>query len=152
MSFKTVHGNLWDELQTGDCDVLVHGANCMHQTGAGFAKQVKKLYPGAYQVDVEKTRRGDRGKLGTITVYLTQKADGRSLFIVNAYTQYDYRGPFNREENYQAIRSCMRKVSKMFPGRKVIMPRIGTGLAAGDWERIEGIVQAELENVTVCVL
>lgn len=149
---RVVRGNLWDELETGDCDVLVHGANCFHTMGAGFARQVKLLHPGAFEVDMFKTRKGDRDKLGTVTVFLTQKRDGRSLFIVNAYTQYDYRGPQNHKENYTAIRSCMQQVRAVFKGRKVLMPRIGAGLAGGDWPTIERIITEELGEVTVCVL
>lgn len=48
---------------------------------------------------------------------------------------------------YEALESCLSKVySKIKTGGTVHMPRIGAGLAGGDWEKIEGIIK---KNMTV---
>lgn len=48
---------------------------------------------------------------------------------------------------YEALEKCILKVySKIKTGATVHMPRIGAGLAGGDWEKIEGIIK---KNMTV---
>jgi hypothetical protein len=104
----------------------------------------------------------DINKLGNIdykTVVLGEKAiwsleDAKNnrnepeLIVVNAYTQYKYgrnhkdgaTAPFD----YEAFTLCMRKINNLFGGKHIGLPKIGAGLAGGDWERIEKIIETEL--------
>ena len=54
---------------------------------------------------------------------------------------------------YKAIRQGLHKVASLAQEHKasVHMPRVGTGLAVGDWYRISDIIADELKDVQVVV-
>jgi O-acetyl-ADP-ribose deacetylase (regulator of RNase III) len=117
---------------------------------------------------VETENKGDINKLGTIDyeqkyiwfnhpmskdpVVMNHRSvgqpDTQPLIVVNAYTQYNYgrnhkdgaTAPFD----YEAFTLCMRKINSVFGGKHIGLPKIGAGLAGGDWERIEKIIEKEL--------
>lgn len=91
------------------------------------------------------TARGDRAKLGTCSV-----AEVGKLIVVNAYTQFDYRGSGTKVD-YDAVRRCMAWIKANCSGLRIGLPLIGAGLAGGDWDRIKGIIEEELvgEDVTI---
>ena len=96
-----LRGDLIKLALRGDFDVIVHGCNCFCTMGAGIALAIKSTFPDAYQADL-KTSKGDRSKLGSYST-ATIQSQNHQLMVVNAYTQYHYRGPGNKAD-YQAIR------------------------------------------------
>ncbi len=140
---KILEGDLLQLAATGEFDVIVHGCNCFCTMGAGIAKGIKTLFPEAYQADLA-TKAGDREKLGTIT-WVKIVRDDTEFIVVNAYTQYHYAGP-GRLCDYDAIRSCFAKIKTLFPGCRIGLPKIGAGLAGGDWQTISNIIQTELQE------
>lgn len=137
---KKVKGDLIRLAKQGKFDVIVHGCNCFNQMGAGIAAQISKEFPLAYEID-KKTQRGDRGKLGK---YSSAKLDS-GLTVVNAYTQYDY-GSKGQHVDYEAMREVFKRIKQDFSGQRIGYPKIGAGLAGGDWEKIERIINEELEG------
>jgi O-acetyl-ADP-ribose deacetylase (regulator of RNase III) len=142
---REAHGDLIQMALAGQFDVIVHGCNCFCTMGAGIAKQVKATLPAAYEAD-RQTSQGDRSKLGT---YSSAKVDG--LTIINAYTQYHWRGS-GQKADYYAIRSCLAKIAADFPNARIGLPQIGAGLAGGDWETILQIIREELDAVDTTVV
>jgi O-acetyl-ADP-ribose deacetylase (regulator of RNase III) len=134
-------GDLIEKAKAGEFDVVVHGCNCFCTMGAGIAKTIKQVFPAAYQADLA-TAAGDRAKLGT---YSTAQVDrtGSKLTIVNAYTQYQWRGP-GPNVDYEAIRHVFRRLKQEFTGQCIAYPAIGAGLAGGDWAIIAAIIDEEL--------
>jgi hypothetical protein len=63
---------------------------------------------------------------------------------VNAYTQLDYRGRGVRVD-YDAVRSAMGHVKQRFGGKRIGYPKIGAGLARGDWDRLSRVIDEALE-------
>ena len=95
----------------------------------------------------QKTQKGDRTKLGNYTSYVTSQ----KLRIINAYTQYKFGGP--SPVDYDAIRECFKKINSRYKGKKIGIPKIGAGLAGGDWKKIEKIIDKETKNLKiVCVI
>lgn len=145
---KTTSGDLIQLARNGEFDLIAHGCNCFCTMGAGIAKGIKAAFPAAFQSDLA-TARGDRAKLGTCTFAQVDRS-GTPLVVVNAYTQFDYRssGP---KVDYDAVRSCFRWIKQQYSGKRIGLPKIGAGLAGGDWERIAGIIEDELagEDVTL---
>ena len=141
---KETQGDLIHLAREGQFDVIVHGCNCFCTMGAGLAKRIKDEFPDAYLAD-QNTLKGDKEKLGGCSV-----ASIGDLFIVNAYIQYHYRGK-GVKVNYDATRSCMKWIKKKFSGSRIGLPKIGAGLAGGDWDTIFGIIQEELsgEDATI---
>jgi O-acetyl-ADP-ribose deacetylase (regulator of RNase III) len=134
-------GDLIQKAQAGEFDVLVHGCNCFCTMGAGIAKTIKQVFPIAYQADLA-TKVGDESKLGTYSTAQVQVA-GRLLVIVNAYTQYQWRGP-GPNADYAAIRQVFRRLKHDYAGKRIGYPAIGAGLAGGDWPTITAIIEEEL--------
>lgn len=148
---QSIQGDLLQLAQAGQFDVIIHGCNCFHTMGAGIAKAVKTLFPEAYQADL-RTPKGDRGKLGTIS-FARVSCGSRSLVVVNGYTQFAFGGP-GVKVDYDAVRAVMRAVKHQFPGARIGYPKIGAGLARGDWSRIAAIIEEELagEDHTLVIL
>jgi O-acetyl-ADP-ribose deacetylase (regulator of RNase III) len=138
---KRLYGDLLQFAREGVFDVIVHGCNCQCQMGAGIAKSIKAAFPEAYEADC-KTPKGDRSKLGS-TSHALVKSSGASFTVVNAYTQFHWRGN-GVKVDYDAVRSCMRLVKQQFSGSRIGYPMIGAGLAGGDWDIISEIIEAEL--------
>jgi O-acetyl-ADP-ribose deacetylase (regulator of RNase III) len=131
-----------------DFDVIAHCCNCFCTMGAGIAPQIKSKFPDAYIVDCQ-TIRGDINKLGTISYTLNT-----SPIIVNLYGQFDYSGRTRGEIdlNYVALRESLKKMKQRFSGKTFGMPKIGAGLAGGDWELIESIIDEELSGESVTIV
>jgi O-acetyl-ADP-ribose deacetylase (regulator of RNase III) len=136
---KTIYGNLLTYFENGEFDIIVHGCNCFCTMGAGIAKQIKQSYPDVYKKDLL-TAKGDINKLGTYT-YAEQK---KQKYIINAYTQYKYFGEKNID--YSAIKNVFEKINTDFCGKIIGIPKIGAGLAGGDWEIIETIIDSIFNN------
>ena len=138
---ELIRGDLLQLALDGRFDVIAHGCNCMCQMGKGIAQSIKNKFPEAYEAD-KQTTRGDRGKLGTFTTAAIERGDAKFV-VVNAYTQFDYRPP-GPNVDYDAIRAAMREVKRQFSGKRIGYPKIGAGLAGGDWTRIAAIIEEEL--------
>jgi len=137
-----VTGDLLKCAEEGRYDLIVHGCNCFHTMGAGIAKQIKKQYPGAYLVDISHTIKSDSSKLGFYTFY-----DTGYFLIVNAYTQYDFRGRNNVD--YRAIRTVFARLNRDYAGKMAGIPMIGAGLAGGDWGRIAAIINQVTPDLSI---
>lgn len=146
---KYIHGDLLKLATDGAFDVIAHGCNCFCTMGAGIAKGVATHFPSAYAAD-RRTAKGDLAKLGTCSFAEVEVGD-RVLTIVNAYTQYDFRGR-GRKADYDAIRSCMRWLRAKFPKARIGLPKIGAGLGGGDWKDIEAIIAEELHDCDVTIV
>jgi O-acetyl-ADP-ribose deacetylase (regulator of RNase III) len=137
----TLSGDLLQLALAGRFDAIVHGCNCQCQMGKGIALSIKRQFPEAYAADC-RTPKGDIAKLGTISIADIER-DGRVFYIVNGYTQFHWRGK-GVKADYEAIRSVMRAVRATFSGKRIGYPRIGAGLAGGDWDVIRAIIDEEL--------
>lgn len=111
--------------------------------GKGIALSIKQQFSEAYQADLATTK-GDPAKLGTISVAAIDRPQA-SFAVVNGYTQLHWRGS-GVKADYEAIGSVMRAVKKQFSGKRIAYPKIGAGLAGGDWDRIAAIINRELDG------
>jgi O-acetyl-ADP-ribose deacetylase (regulator of RNase III) len=140
---KVVKGDLIKKAMDKTFDVIIHGCNCQCAMGAGIAKVIKDQFPEAYEADLN-TEKGARDKLGSIS-YATVIRNDHEITVVNGYTQFHWSGS-GVLADYEAIRSVMRHVKDKFSGKKVGYPKIGAGLAGGDWAIISKIIDEELEG------
>ncbi|MGJ4949113.1 macro domain-containing protein [Bradyrhizobium sp. HKCCYLS20291] len=138
---KVIKGDLIRLALDGAFDVIVHGCNCQCNMGAGIAKTIKEIFPEAYAADLTTTK-GSRDKLGSIST-ATVTRGGQQLTIVNGYTQFHWRGP-GILVDYAAVRNVMKDVKARFSASRIGYPKIGAGLAKGDWTLVAEIIDAEL--------
>jgi len=150
---KNARGDLLALAKNGTFDVIAHGCNCFNGMGNGIAGQIKAQFPAAHAADMA-TKKGDKAKLGTCTTATIMVDDDRSFTIVNAYTQYTWSKKGQRVADYDAIRACMRWMKTNYAGKRIGIPKIGAGLAGGEWSTIKAIVEEELagEDVTLVEL
>lgn len=129
-------------------DVIAHGANCFCTMGSGIAPQIKHKFPEAYAVDCATTK-GDESKLGTITHTVTQNTP----IVVNIYSQFGYSRQHGKMDlDYDALRLGLRAMRNKFSGKTFGMPKIGAGLAGGDWDVIEKIIEEEMRGEYVTIV
>ena len=140
---KTIQGDLIQLALDGHFDVIVHGCNCFCSMGGGIARTIKAVFPAAFEADCA-TCAGDRDKLGTCTTAQCPTHTGQ-ITVVNAYTQYHYAGP-GVLLDYDALRRCLEWVADKYHAQRIGLPRIGAGLAGGDWSRIQSILKMTLEH------
>lgn len=132
---------------SSDEPFIAHGCNCFNTMGRGFAAQIAKDFPAAKAVDA-KTVSGDRGKLGTFTKAICGKTT-----VYNMYTQYRY-GTAEPQFDYRAFEEALAKVLQDLPqDGRLSIPKIGAGLAGGDWPAIAEIINkvSDSENKDVLV-
>ena len=113
----------------------------MSFTPAQLTESIQKHYPEAYQADLA-TERGSREKLGSYSVASVQR-DDIQFVILNAYTQYHWSGA-GILADYNAIREVFTAIKREFAGCKIAYPKIGAGLARGDWNVIAKIIDEQL--------
>ena len=117
--------------------------------GAGIAKSVAARFPQALNAD-RQTPKGERTKLGTCSFAEIETPHGK-LTVVSAYTKFHYRGRGDKAD-YEAIRACMHWLAEHHGQARIGLPKIGAGLAGGDWPRIERIIAEELAGRDVTVV
>jgi O-acetyl-ADP-ribose deacetylase (regulator of RNase III) len=164
-----VDGDLIKLAKVGKFDVIVHGCNCLSTMGAGIAPQMAAAF-GCDKFEMEmwgpsidklgnidyKTFLLEKNNTFTIDLGEGNPDKGTELVVVNAYTQYSYgrnhsdgvAQPFD----YEAFTICMRKLNRVFRGNHIGMGKIGSGLAGGDWNRIENIISTELIDCEVTIV
>lgn len=168
MNYQEIEGDLIALAKQGTFDVITHGCNCLSNMGAGIASQMAKAF------DVDRFRMEAEGpnilKLGNIdyeTFVLGENAvwslagfknnkNEPELTVVNSYTQFRYgknhTDGVSKPLDYEALTLCMRKINHIFKGKHIGLPKIGAGLAGGDWNRIKKIIQTELKDMKVSVV
>lgn len=169
---KEVYGDLIKLALNGEFEVITHGCNCFCTMGAGIAVPMKNTF-GCDKFSMESPRsRGNINKLGCIDYQECILDEGlvfkdqdevprkyknpKKIIVINSYTQYRYGRNHadgdSKPVDYEAITLCMRKINKTFPGKHIGLPMIGAGLAGGDWNKIKGIIEKELQNMEVTIV
>jgi O-acetyl-ADP-ribose deacetylase (regulator of RNase III) len=140
---KTVRGDLLALASQGHFDLIIHGCNCFCNMGAGIARAVRETFPEAYLADLA-TGKGDRKKLGSFSWARISGAQ-HEFIVINGYTQFHHSGP-QPLVDYQALRLLFTRIKKAYGGKSIAYPKIGAGLAGGDWDKIAAIISAELSG------
>lgn len=160
MSFKYKVGDLIEAVKNGEVNVFGHGCNCFCTMGSGIAPLIKEAFPKMYAADL-KTEKGDKAKLGTFTMALLK--DGSTAGF-NLYSQYGYnrRKQGLRDLDYNALYDSLDQMKKALQSftdgsvgeYRIGFPKIGAGLAGGDWNVIEAMIKSIFSDcdVTIYVL
>lgn len=133
-----ITGNLFSTKAT----LIAHGVNCRGAFGSGVAGQMKRIFPGAYTAYIEKYQK-EGWKLGDVQII--EIAPNTFPLIANCATQFGYGYADGQTvfADYPAIERVMEVLEYYCSTRKysLAIPRIGAGLAGGDWETINQIIK-----------
>lgn len=157
-TYKEVDGDLIKLAQQGEFEVIGHGCNTFLAMGSGIAPQIARAFPAAEEAD-NQTLRGDVNKLGNFTYAECMTDDKQLLYVVNIYSQYKPGSPgpgrYDIPLDYDALVLALRKINFMMVEEElqtIGLPRIGCGLAGGNWEVVQAIIQEELCDVDVTIV
>jgi O-acetyl-ADP-ribose deacetylase (regulator of RNase III) len=148
--YNIIEGNLIDLALKGEFEVIAHGCNCFCVMGAGIAEQMKNVFdannPEKFYLEGN-LYIADINKLGQIDFSPVLIPKGM-INLVNCYTQY---AP-GRNLDYAALELCLKKISHQFKSYSIGLPKIGCGIAGGDWEIVEKMIKKHLYNLNVTVV
>lgn len=144
MIVEYVKGNIIEVFRSGND--IAHGCNCFCAMGAGVAYQLAQAFKQIEAIDRD-TVPGSRAKLGDLT-YATHDNDVNVCY--NLYTQYE-PGPC---VDYGAIFNVFKYLSQIRKNstRSLYIPRIGAGIAGGDWKLIEKLINLAAPNISIIVV
>jgi O-acetyl-ADP-ribose deacetylase (regulator of RNase III) len=167
-SYRDIEGNLITLSLAGTFQVISHGCNCQSKMGAGIAVPMattfgcNKFLMELEGLSIKKLGNIDYVRLNLNRIRLTCGLEPLirdkepTITVVNSYTQVFYgsyrSGGVEIPIDYEALTLCMRKINALFRGCSVGLPRIGAGLAKGDWSVISDIIKRELNECDVTVV
>lgn len=137
---QTMMGDICS-IQSG---ILVHGCNAQGVMNSGIARQIRQLFPEAYQ---QYRTQYEKEGLKVGDVVFCPPTDHRSFWIANAITQQYYgRNPNIRYVSYEGIAQSFQKIALLAKKEnlEVHFPQIGAGLGNGKWEDILPIIEHNL--------
>ena len=140
ITYKT--GSLLDASET----YIAHGCNCQGKMGAGVAKLIRDKWPIVFEDYIQHDKSMGL-RPGDTTV--TQLDDNK--FVINLMTQEYYGTDGKQYVSYEAVRDCFHTVKKLIGGNSLAIPKIGSGLAGGDWDTIAKIIEEEMGDTPVSV-
>jgi O-acetyl-ADP-ribose deacetylase (regulator of RNase III) len=135
--------------------IIVHGCNSHGVMGSGIALEIKNRFPEVF-AEYRRVYEEQGNVLHLGQIIPVQVADKK--WIINAITQKDYgRVNKNRYASYDAIATVFENVNEFAIGRggvfdqhddtwNVCFPKIGAGLAQGNWNIISSIIDESLHD------
>jgi O-acetyl-ADP-ribose deacetylase (regulator of RNase III) len=127
-----------------DSGIIVHGCNAQGVFNAGIAKQIREKYPQVY-LDYKNKHNQFGLQLGDIIITKINS----NLFFVSAITQKYYGRNKNKiYVSYNAILHCFQKINELAlkENLEVKFPKIGCGLANGNWHIVKDIINSCLDK------
>jgi len=131
------------DLLQAPVDAIAHGCNCQKIFGAGVALQIARKWPEVVQADQDLASSAEE-RLGQIDVVKLEAPTSAICWVINCYTQFNFGAGV--QVDYQALLRCVQRLGAYMAanGISVAIPKIGAGLAGGDWRTIEGVINSQL--------
>lgn len=126
--------------------IIVSGCNAQGIMGRGVARQIRDIYPSAYESYRDTyVAQGNKLYLGQV-IYVSVTP---ALTIANAITQNNFGNDGKLYVSYDAIKVCFDGIGALAYSLQepVHYPMIGAGLGGGDWNIISSIINESLKDV-----
>jgi O-acetyl-ADP-ribose deacetylase (regulator of RNase III) len=133
MNIEYIEGELLASRES----VIAHGCNAQGVMKSGVAKAIREEYPTVYD-DYRATYEAQGKKLHLGQVIVTRTLERTILNIISQ--EYYGRNPNVVYVSYDAIEKAILRINEMGYIR-VAFPKIGAGLANGNWDRISSIIE-----------
>jgi O-acetyl-ADP-ribose deacetylase (regulator of RNase III) len=153
---RRIVGNLLDT----DARYIAHGCNAQGVMGAGVALALRRKWPqvyGEYRAQYDRLLLAQRmhmdlpigdPPIGLPLGEVYEVQCGHQV-VLNCITQ-EFVGGDKRYVSYDAVDECFRHIARLVPRDGVVaIPRIGAGLAGGDWDVIETIINKATPDTMV---
>ena len=116
---------------------IAHGVNAQNKMGSGVAKALYEAFP---QVK-EQYHLYMKGKSPSAFLGRLQRVDCGDKYVFNMFTQENFGYDGKKYVNYYALVSCFAilKTFRCISG-PIAIPKIGCGLAGGDWNIVEQLI------------
>jgi len=166
MKYQEINGDLIELSRKGKFDIIAHGCNCFNTQTKGIALSMAKTFHTDTFTLENKFLQGDIRKLGSIDAEEFQVSSMSivpkeftgpttselkyDLTVINCYTQFRYGKGLQLD--YEALTLCLRKINHIYKGLTIGLPKIGAGLAGGDWNKIKTIIQTELKDMSSVII
>jgi O-acetyl-ADP-ribose deacetylase (regulator of RNase III) len=143
---KIINGNLLDS----ECQYVAHQCNCYSRSGAGLAKAIFNAFPWADVYSNRSERRNDASLFGSITVHGDPKHNQR--YVINIYGQLKPGKPSpggdSAASRLEAFSKALDQIAELPELKSIGFPYgIGCGLARGDWNEYEKLLEDFAERV-----
>lgn len=159
MKTNIIQGDIIKLSKKGYFDVIVNPCNCQHNMGAGLALQIATQFPEAKQAD-------DNFVNPSMGDFSWAKILSLDLTVYNLYSQFWYGKPYGhryaldsqiynfdtQKNRYRAIKRGLNKINKLCAGKMVGVPKIGCGLAGGNWNVVMPIIEEELSDCLLTIV
>jgi O-acetyl-ADP-ribose deacetylase (regulator of RNase III) len=132
------------------CKLIAHGVNAQGVMGSGVAKVLYNKHPWiksqylAFCNDKDHPRNPDEF-LGDVHF-----ANHENLIVANCFTQQNYGTDGQIYLDYSALEECISSVLAYAADRnikEIAMPKIGCGLAGGDWKKVKELIKEVQEDL-----
>jgi O-acetyl-ADP-ribose deacetylase (regulator of RNase III) len=124
---------------------IMHINNNVGTWGGGFVLAVSDKWPIARKVYLD-----DKSlMLGDIQIIPVEE----NISVINMVAQDDFpTNEFPVAVDYEALADCFWEITRRVPTKVTLhAPRIGTGIAGGDWNEIELRIHQELGDYNVII-
>lgn len=123
--------------------IIMHGVNCNPSINdSGVAAILWAQYPQALKGAQQYAKVHHMHGLGSFCA-VRGVNKGKSVQIINAYTQY-YGGPNFMLPAWEQI---VKDLNLKYAGQTIKMPRIGAGIGGGNWAEIEDVLLTHGKSV-----
>jgi O-acetyl-ADP-ribose deacetylase (regulator of RNase III) len=173
MIIDVLKGDLVKLLMSGKFNAGIQGTNCQNIQRKGLAKYMTEVFHTDTFLYEHSSKKGMYEKLGNIdwgyyTIDVNSKPylvnlhksifkkvvlPSNSFYIINCYIQYMWATEFNPKPiDYNALALCFTKINHLFKDYHLGIPKIGAGLAGGDWELILKIINKSTPDVDITLV
>ena len=145
---EIVTGNLLES----ECQFIAHRCNCYSTRSAGLATAVFKAFPWADVYSDRRQRGNDAALFGSITIHGNPQLNKRQ--IINIYGQLYPGKPSPGQDSMAArlaaFRNALAQIARIPDLASIGFPYgIGCGLAGGDWNEYQKLLEHFAEQVSV---
>ncbi len=157
MSLEFIKGDLFPNVvgkHPSENRFIIHVVNNEGKWGRGFVLALSKRWrapEGAYR---RWYREGHDAGVEFALGEVQRVPVAPGLFVINMVAQEGiYHSRNQTPIRYEALHKCFMKVNRMAEEHQasVHMPRIGAGLARGDWRTIQSLVEVAFADVKAVV-
>lgn len=124
---------------------IAHCCNAQGRMGSGFAKELRKRFPEAY--DVYAAVHAEQGlNVGSVVPALCR--DGITIFNIIGQRNFGHDGA--RYVSYDGLTdafSLIQETANQYGLEELHMPLLGCDLAGGKWSIVSAIIEAEFTTI-----